>query len=236
MKQLALVRMATALLVWAEWAAPLRPAHHLDHPAVLPLIAIPWVSSSLLLFGVFSRTAAALTGASMLALVVWGEAEGLGGGGVAFGTLEAWLIALLACALAFTPCGAAWSVDAWRGTDGAERGGRIVFRVLASALFAGLALSAATGPFATGVRFEQLLSGRYGAAPLPGVAAGAAWLVIVGEAVVAGSVWVPRVRRPVLMGAAAVVLLAYPALYLGTFPAIVATLLYAALPADEAGL
>jgi len=227
MTQLAIVRIAVVLLLWAEWMGPLRPTHHWLHPELLVLTLLPWVFSPFLLFGWFSRTAAALTGASVLGIAIYG-------GGVALGSVEAWLIGVMALALAFSPCGAAFSVDAIRGDAGrTEQGGRWVFRALTSALFLGLALDTLLGPAPMGVRIEQLLWARFGATTLPGVAAGAAWLVVGAQLLGAIAPWSKRLRRPVLACIGLLLLLSYPVFYLGSFSVLLAILAFGSMNSAE---
>ena len=71
MRQLALMRIAIVLLVWAEWAGPLRPVHHLARLDVLAWTGVAYVASGFLLFGCFSRVSAAVLGGSMLVLTSW---------------------------------------------------------------------------------------------------------------------------------------------------------------------
>ncbi len=235
MKQLALVRILTALLVWAQWMAPLRPTHHLARPEVVALSVLVWVGSGLLLFGVGSRFAAGITGLGLLALSWLGGLQGWSAGGIALSTLEGWMLGTMALSLAFTPCGGAWSVDAIPSDAPAaevDHGGRIALRALLSAVLAGLCVSHLDFGV-TAARIEQVLWARYAAVPLPGVSFVAALLVLAGEGLGALAVWSDRWRVPVLVGLAIAVLVAYPLLYLGAFPGILAVLVLAVLSPDE---
>jgi hypothetical protein len=238
MKQLALVRIAVSLLVWAQWMAPLRPTHHIARTEVVAVSVLVWVGSGLLLFGVGSRFAAAVTGLGLLFLSVLGGVQGWQAGGLPLSSLEGWMLGVMVLGLAFRPCGAAWSVDAWTAmrredaSPAVENGGLMVWRVLLSAVLAGL-FASHLDVAVTAARIEQVLWARYAAVPLPGVSLGVAIGLLGLEGVGALAVWNARLRLPALATVGVVVLLAYPALYLGAFPVVLATLAFGALSPAE---
>lgn len=231
MTQLAVIRMATVLLLWADWMGPLRPVHHLDQPALAALAAVPWLSSPLMLVGFGSRWAAGLTGAAVLVLtIVAGHLQGVAGGGVPLDGLEAFWIGLLCLGLAFSPCGAALSVDAVFGRDpGPELGGRWLLRALPSALGVGLVIGHAEPVWWDGTRVEQLVVARYGAVP----GFGPVWTAIAAiwrssELGLAVAPWVRVARRPAFIVGCGVAGAMYVGFYVGTFAAMLVVLLLAA--------
>lgn len=238
MRQLALARIAVALLVWAQWMAPLRPTHHLARPEVVAISVLVWVGSGLLLLGVGSRFAAAVTGLGLLFLSALGGAQGWQAGGLPLSSLEGWMLGGMALGLAFSPCGAAWSVDAWvsAAREGSSRlvenGGRLVWRALFSAVLVGLFASHLDIAL-TAARIEQVLWARYAAVPLSGVSLGVALLLIALEGGAAVAVWVDRLRPFALLVVSLTALLAYPVFYLGAFPAVLAVLAFGALSRGE---
>lgn len=231
----ALARIGVALVVWAEWMGPLRPVHHLHRIDVLLWTLPVWIGTSLMLFGLFSRTAAAMTGVSMIVLCVWGHLIDLQGGGVALGTLEAWVLGWTALGLAFTPCGATLSVDALRGTSpGPDRGGGVLLKVLFSVTFLGLALSHTSVPFLSGLRFEQVVVARYGTAPLhPWLFSALAVLWWALELGLAFAPWLRRRRGPAFAVGLLGFGLAYSLLFLGSFPAVMAMVALGSLGVRE---
>jgi len=105
-----LLRILLALLVWAQWAGPMRGIHLMGEIDRLAVSAIFWVVTPFMLLGWYSRTSTAVVGLGLLANhVVSSEFTRFHGV-----DRDPWFLVVAVCLLALTPCGAAFSVDRWR--------------------------------------------------------------------------------------------------------------------------
>lgn len=229
--QLGALRVAVPLLLFAEWAGPTRPVHHLHDPQAMTLALVPWVGGVAMMLGIAARSSSAVVGLSVLAVQAFAD-PGLGGGGVGLVSAEALWLGLLALGLAFTPCGQALSVDASLGRPAAvDLGGRELLRAVASVGALGLVLGHAELPAWDGTRVAQLAVARLGLAH--DALGGWAWPVAVGwrlaEVAAAVAPWLPRGRAPVLLALAVGALALYPLLYTGCSSWIAALALLAAI-------
>jgi len=104
-----LLRIALALLLWTRWGADVAPFTDASPERLLLGVSF-YLSSTLMLFGVYSRFSTAWAGATVM-LMVYG-----------FGprSVEPWthhhttLLALSTAMCALTPCGRSYSWDRWR--------------------------------------------------------------------------------------------------------------------------
>ena len=111
----ALLRIALALLLWTRWGSQVAPFTD-DSPERLLLATSFYLSTTLMLFGVYSRFSTGWAGATAIVMVY-----GFGPRGV-----EPWthhhtsLLALSTAMCALTPCGHSYSWDRWRAVRRAD--------------------------------------------------------------------------------------------------------------------
>jgi hypothetical protein len=104
-----LLRILLALLVWAQWAGPMRGIHLMGQPDRLAVSAVFWTITPFMLVGWWSRTSAGLVGLALLLNTVVSK-EYIRFEGV---DQDPWFLVVAVCLLALTPCGGALSVDRW---------------------------------------------------------------------------------------------------------------------------
>jgi hypothetical protein len=162
-----LLRILLALLVWAQWAGPMRGIHLMGQPDRLAVSAIFWILTPFMLVGWWSRTSTGLVGLGLLLNTVVSK-EYVRFEGV---DQDPWFLVVAVCLLALTPCGGAWSVDRWIAV---RRGGPTSSRSAEGELWAwpllnahlvllllSIALSMSRPSFLSGARLHQHLLDTY---------------------------------------------------------------------------
>lgn len=204
-----LLRIGLALLCWTRWSSELLPFRDTGAEHWL-LGASFFLSTSLLLAGLWTRAAAAWAAATLLYMFV--------GMGILQGR-EAWthhhttLITIAVCLLVLVPCGGSFSADRWLAVRRARRLGAPppdergplwavpLFAVQVSAIYFWGAFDKTSWAFASGTRMTHHFMSLYlGSDPVsPWVAAAmmpVALSVLAIEYGLAVSLWIPLLRAP----------------------------------------
>lgn len=113
----ALLRIATAWIMWVRWGAELLPLRGIVHPAVSVAF---FVATTCLFLGVGSRLAALASGIVGMILV---HGYGIAGGYEPWTHHHTTLLAHMPLLLALTACGRSYSVDRWLALRRALRSG-----------------------------------------------------------------------------------------------------------------
>lgn len=225
-RSLGLLRLATATLLWSSWGFPF--ILHFDlHPPRLALALSFYLSSLLLLLGLWTRVAAITVALTLLAAAaLLGAADP-----AVWLTQERQLSLLLAVVLALAPCGRSLSLDRLRalrrGRAHDERGPLWTLRLLqlcASVLFLTSAFGQLSPTWLGGHVFARP------GAPAPAWAAPLAWTMLAINLVGALGPWWPRARLPAITLVAGAYLLLYTLMDLDTIALSIIALLFSFAP------
>lgn len=240
----ALLRIALVFILWSRWAAELAP-----HRAGLTALGLLFfLATTLLLVGLWTRLAAAITALVVLALVY--------GHGLLLGRTDwlhhhTYLLAIVTLLLAVTPCGRSLSLDRWRALRRAARGGPAApperanlwgMRLIALqlvALYLHAAADKLTPGFLSGDRLEAILLVTYAehglrAAPwLHPAALALSWLTVLAELALGLGLLHPRARRILVIPALLMHAVFYVLLPVSTFSVTIACMYLAVLDPDR---
>jgi len=206
-----LLRILLALLVWAQWAGPMRGIHLIGQVDRLAVSAIFWLVTPFMLVGWWSRTSTGIVGLGLL-LNSYVSSEYSRFDGV---DRDPWFLVLAVCLLALTPCGEALSVDRWRAVrNGVGRhrpeGPLWAWPLLTAHLVImhlSIALSMAQPAFLGGTRLQQQLMNTYfGSLPpawLEPFCAVVAPLLLLANLCFAIGFAIARLRRAAVLGSLA---------------------------------
>lgn len=205
----ALIRIGLVLLLWARWGSELTFTKHLAD-GNLPMCVVFYGSTTLLLFGVWTKVSAPLAALSTLWLVYgMGHLQGVEAYTHHHTTLLAWSMVWLA----LTPCGTSYSVDRWLALRRAERAGRPappetgalwglrLMSLQVAALYYWTAVDKLTVGFLSGERLQQMAMDYYtGSSEIGGGLVGAlfvvvAWFTVATEFALAFGLFFRRTRR-----------------------------------------
>lgn len=243
-RSVALIRIGLVVVMWAEWAKIMRPAaaastlHHVVGAAF-------FVTSILMLIGLWTRVTALLGGLVHLAVLVYAVHE-LG----ERASHHAHFLMMEGILVALTPCGGSYSVDRWLAVRRAEREGKPVppeqgnlwalplMKLQVSAIYFWGAFHKVSKPaMFNGERMQQMLMFHHFGSdpPFPGfellsfaMAAGSAVL----EVTMAFGLWFARTRKWLLLPGIGFHLLIYYLLPVKTFTASTVLLYLAFLDPD----
>jgi hypothetical protein len=217
-----LLRIAIPLLLWSEYGSSLLPFRRLE-TTHLTLSTWFFVSTAFMLLGLYGRLATAACAAVQLVMVFY---FGRNGYDESWGHHHTTLLALVTTLLAAAPNSATLSLDRWFEPRSPSRERPIPLRLIGvqlSTVYFWGAFDKSHQTFLDGTRLTQLfIEGWWGSAyPFPPVmtavfAVGAVGVVVF-EYLLAFGVWVPRLRRPLLLAGALMHLLFYLTLPVGTF-------------------
>ena len=237
----ALLRILLALLLWTRWGREVAPFTDAS-PERLLLAFSFYTSTTLMLFGVFSRFSTAWAGLTTLLMVY-----GFGPRGV-----EPWthhhttLLALSTAMCALTPCGHSYSWDRWRAVQASDEppperaplwGMRLIgFHV--SVIYFWTAWDKTFWGFLNGDRLEMAIHKLYlgSSLPPPGfdeLILIAAVLTVVLEYILPVALWVPRWHWWTIPTGFLLHGLIYIVLPIGTFTVTMYALYLAYLDADD---
>jgi len=196
-----LLRIALALIAWAQVGDRLSLAHARDGWDVVLAIAF-YCASSCMLVGWRGRLAAGATGLALVAIYHhFGEVHGI----EALHRHQSWLLASTVLCLSLSPCHQHLSLDRRRQPlplDGNLWGLRLIALQLSVVYLFG-AIDKTNPAFLSGARLEQIFAEHYFGAALPEwlsyVSAPVSVGITIFEYVLAIGLWVPRLRRPLMM-------------------------------------
>jgi hypothetical protein len=165
-----LLRIALALLVWHRFGADVAPWADNLAPDRLALAVSFYLSTTLMLVGLFSRVATAWTAATLLVMYFHYAV----GGETRWFEHHTYLLTAEVTLLALTPCGRSYSLDRWialnRGTAGPETGPMWAVPLMAlqtSAVYFWGAYDKCDRAFASGERFEHYFMNYYWGSDYP---------------------------------------------------------------------
>jgi hypothetical protein len=243
-RSVALIRIGLVVVMWAEWAKIMRPAagHSTLHHVVG---AAFYVTSILMLIGLWTRVTALLAGLVHLAVLVYAVDE-LG----QRASHHAHFLMVEAILVGLTPCGGSYSVDRWLAVRRAERAGvppppergnlwalPLMMLQVSAVYFWGAFHKISRPAMFNGDRMQQILMYHHFGSdvPFPGfellsflMAAGSAVL----ELTLAFGLWFARTRRWLVLPGIGFHLLIYYMLPVTTFTASTALLYLAFLDPD----
>lgn len=232
----ALLRIGTALLIWARFADDLALYHDRDWTWAA-LGGSIYLSSFCLLIGFKSRFAAAWAGLSIAAVVIW------------LGVIQKHyslvhhhisLLMILTLLLAFTPCGRSLSYDRWRDPERPESGplwGVKLIALQASAVWFWGAVDKLHGGWLSGERLQAIWMYYYTGSDFPQTTGFvllsqiSAVSTVVIEFALAVGLWWPRWHRLLIPVALVFHAVTYFTVPVATFTATMFVLLIAYVPA-----
>jgi HTTM domain len=205
----ALIRIGLVFLIWARFSNELILYTHLQ-PAGVAFSLCYFVVTTAMLFGLWSRIAAAATAAVLFTLYYYG---GHVQGHEPWTHHHVYLLAISTLVLTFTPCGRSYSLDRWLSVRRAEREGREppaergnlwglrLIVVQLSALYFWTAFDKTQWGFLSGARMEQYAMHFYFGSTYPtwpgfhGAMLVCAWIVVLLEYALAFGMPFRRTRR-----------------------------------------
>jgi uncharacterized membrane protein YphA (DoxX/SURF4 family) len=241
-----LMRIGLALLCWSRWSDELLPFHGRGPQHWLLGLSF-FLSTTLLLLGLWSRLAAVSAGVTLLYMFL---EMGLREGHEPWTHHHTTLLTFAVCFLALVPCGGSYSMDRWlaiRRSDRlglprpAERGplwALPLFGIQLSAVYFWGAYDKTAWGFLSGARMQHHLMGLYlGSDPLPGwlgwLMFGVALLTVMGEYSLAFTLWIPRLRGPSIVAGIVLHFLFYYLIPVGTFSLTMVVMYIAFLDQDR---
>jgi uncharacterized membrane protein YphA (DoxX/SURF4 family) len=114
----ALMRITLGLVIWARWAFDVLPAQDLSAPRLLLSLSF-YLSSTLMVIGLWSRFSVAWAGLTLLVMYYY---FGFGQGVEPWTHHHTYALTIATVLLSFTPCGRSYSVDRWRNLNRSELG------------------------------------------------------------------------------------------------------------------
>jgi hypothetical protein len=247
-RALGILRIGLVALLWDRWGGDFLLYHHVATPGTLAVAISFYLSTFVLLFGLWSRFAAAWVAGTMLTVFYW---MGIVHKVESYTHHHVFLLVCYAAFLALTPCGASFSVDRWLAVRRAEKAGiapppergplwgQRLIALQVSSLYFWAAYDKCTRAFISGERMQHIILSRYGSSDPIGIPhfellmQVCALSTIAIEATLAFGLWVPRLRLPLLLLGAVFHGMLYVLLPVGPFSATIVLMYLAFFDADE---
>ncbi|MFT3774595.1 MAG: HTTM domain-containing protein [Minicystis sp.] len=247
-RPVALLRIATAIVLWSKFAPYMTLWSSLRTDRFLFSVSF-YASTVLMLLGLKSRLASAWSAIAGLAFMLYG---GLGLGLEEVANHHTSLLLLTTAFLAMTPCGHSYSVDRWRAVRAAEREGRAapeergdlwatrLLMVLITIVYAGGVWAKLSTPgYLNGAEMEKLMilawPGGDDISPplLRELGRVGGLLVLLAEIFIPVGLWWPRTRKAAVAVGVILHLVFYVVVPVQTFSVTMILLYLAFVPADD---